>query len=75
MLKLSRGAVFARAEELARAGIALEPKLEGLDPVLLAHTMMSFAEMLGRLAVSDPEAYTRERLSAFAVALAQSVGR
>ncbi|MDJ0108016.1 TetR/AcrR family transcriptional regulator, partial [Rhodococcus erythropolis] len=74
-LKLSRGAVFARAEELARAGIALEPKLEGLDPVLLAHTMMSFAEMLGRLAVSDPETYTRERLSSFAVALAQSVGR
>ncbi|NHP16362.1 TetR/AcrR family transcriptional regulator [Rhodococcus sp. IC4_135] len=75
LLKLSRGAVFARAEELARAGIALEPKLEGLDPVLLAHTMMSFAEMLGRLAVSDPETYTRERLSSFAVALAQSVGR
>jgi hypothetical protein len=37
--------------------------------------MMSFAEMLGRLAVSDPETYTRERLSSFAVALAQSVGR
>src|SRR3546814_19816122 len=45
LLKLSRGAVFARAEELARAGIALESKLEGLDPVLLAQTMMSFAEM------------------------------
>lgn len=73
LLKLARGSILARAEELARAGIELEPKLEGLDPALLAHTMLSFAEMLGRLAVSDPETYTRERLSTFAGALAQSV--
>ncbi|OYD67735.1 TetR/AcrR family transcriptional regulator [Rhodococcus sp. OK302] len=73
LLKLARGSILTRAEDLARAGIALEPKLEGLDPALLAHTMLSFAEMLGRLAVSDPETYTRERLSAFAGALAQSV--
>lgn len=75
LLKIARGAILARAEDLARAGIALEPTLAGLDPVLLAHTMLSFAEMLGRLAVSAPEIYTRERLSTFAVALAQSVGR
>lgn len=75
LLKLARSAILARAEDLARAGIALEPKLEGLDPALLAHTMLSFAEMLGRLAVSDLETYTRERLSAFAGALTQSIGR
>ena len=31
---------------------------------LLGHTMLSFAEMLGRLAVNDPETYPRERLEA-----------
>jgi hypothetical protein len=30
--------------------------------------MLSFAEMLGRLAVNDPESYPRERLEEFAVA-------
>ncbi|MFC4603259.1 TetR/AcrR family transcriptional regulator [Rhodococcus kronopolitis] len=73
-LRKARGAVLARAEELAHAGIALEPGLAGLDPVLLAHTMLSFAEMLGRLAVADPERYTRERLEAYAAALAATIG-
>ena len=73
-LRTARGAVLARAEELAHAGIALEPGLAGLDPVLLAHTMLSFAEMLGRLAVADPETYTSERLEAYAAALAATIG-
>jgi hypothetical protein len=30
--------------------------------------MLSFAEMLGRLAVSDPDTYPRERLEQYAVA-------
>ena len=30
--------------------------------------MLSFAEMLGRLAVNDPETYPRERLEEFAAA-------
>ena len=34
--------------------------------MLLGHTMLSFAEMLGRLAVNDPETYPRERLEEFA---------
>lgn len=72
-LRAARGAVLARAEVLARAGIELEPALAGLDPVLLAHTMLSFAEMLGRLAVSDPDSYTSERLATYATALAASV--
>lgn len=63
LLRNARSSVLARAEELARIGIALEPNLGGLDPTLLAHTMLSFAEMLGRLAVTDPETYTREHLS------------
>jgi hypothetical protein len=36
-----------------------------VDPHLLAHTLLSFAEMLGRLAVRHPEAYPRERLENF----------
>ncbi|WP_077042131.1 TetR/AcrR family transcriptional regulator [Rhodococcus sp. MTM3W5.2] len=72
-LRASRAAVLVRAEQLARTGIALEPGLAGLDPVLLAHTMLSFAEMLGRLAVSDPTTYSSERLVTYAGALAATI--
>lgn len=69
-LRAARSAVLERAVDLARTGIALEPALTGLDPELLGHTMLSLAEMLGRLAVGDPETYTSERLAAYARALA-----
>lgn len=72
-LRAARSAVLARAVDLARAGIALEPALTGLDPELLAHTMMSFAEMLGRLAVADPDRYTSDRLATYAHALANLI--
>ena len=65
-LRASRSSILARAEELAKAGIALIPAMAPLDPVLLGHTMLSFAEMLGRLAVNDPDTYPRERLEEFA---------
>jgi AcrR family transcriptional regulator len=67
-LRRARSSILAQAEQLAKAGIALEPRLGGLDPVLLGHTMLSFAEMLGRLAINDPETYPRERLEEFAAA-------
>jgi AcrR family transcriptional regulator len=67
-LRRARSAIVAQAEQLAKAGIALDPTLNGLDPVLLGHTMLSFAEMLGRLALTDPTTYPRERLEEFAVA-------
>jgi hypothetical protein len=54
------------AEQLARAGSLLMPRLVRLDPELRGHTMLSFAEMLGRLAVSNPETYSRRRLEEFA---------
>ncbi|MFD1815491.1 TetR/AcrR family transcriptional regulator [Rhodococcus gannanensis] len=69
-LRSARSAILRRAVELARAGIALEPALAGLDEELLAHTMLSFAEMLGRLAVGDPDSFTRNRLASYASALA-----
>lgn len=65
-LRRARSSILAQAEDLAKAGIALTPTLAPLDPVLLGHTMLSFAEMLGRLAVNDPDTYPRERLEAFA---------
>jgi AcrR family transcriptional regulator len=65
-LRRARSAILAQAEQLAKAGIALDQRLAPLDPVLLGHTMLSFAEMLGRLAVNDPETYPRERLEGFA---------
>jgi AcrR family transcriptional regulator len=72
-LRRSRDGLLAHTEMLARAGVAIEPRLASLDPVLLAHTMLSFAEMLGRLAVSDPETFTSERLVAYANTLLSSI--
>jgi hypothetical protein len=74
-LRLTRSAVLNQAEQLAQAGIALEPRLAGVDHVLLAHTMLSFAEMLGRLAVNDPHTYPRERLEAYALGAMELVRR
>jgi AcrR family transcriptional regulator len=73
-LRRARSSILAQAEQFAKAGMALEPQLANLDPVLLGHTMLSFAEMLGRLAISDPETYPRERLEEFAAA-AMRIGR
>ena len=67
-LRRARSAILAQAEALAKVGVALDPMLADLDPTLLGHTMLSFAEMLGRLAVNDPEMYPRERLEEFAIA-------
>ena len=74
-LRRARSSILAQAEQLAKAGIALDPRLADLDPVLLGHTMLSFAEMLGRLAVNDPETYPRERLEEFALAAMGMLGR
>ena len=65
-LRQARSSIAAQAVGLAKAGIALQPRLAGLDPELLGHTMLSFAEMLGRLAVNDPDTYPRQRLEEFA---------
>ena len=73
-LRRARSAILAQAAQLAKAAGAMEPQLSEVDPVLLGHTMLSFAEMLGRLAINDPETYPRERLEEFAVA-AMRIGR
>jgi hypothetical protein len=56
---------WLRPSSSLRAGSLLMPRLVRLDPELLGHTMLSFAEMLGRPAVSNPETYSRRRLEEF----------
>lgn len=74
-LRRARGSILDQAENLAKAGIALDPRLADLDPVLLGHTMLSFAEMLGRLAINDPETFPRQRLEDFASSMGLLSGR
>jgi hypothetical protein len=50
---------------LVRMGLALEPRWADVDSSLLANSLLTVAEMLGRLAVSDPVHYPRERLQGF----------
>ncbi|MGV0814006.1 helix-turn-helix domain-containing protein [Mycolicibacterium boenickei] len=64
----ARNQLLTQVEQMAKAGIAVDPRLSALDPELLGHTLLSFAEMLGRLAVHDPESYPRERLEQYAAA-------
>jgi AcrR family transcriptional regulator len=73
-LRRARSSIAAQAVGLAKAGIALQPGLARLDAELLGHTMLSFAEMLGRLAVTDPDTFPRERLEGFADAAMTMVG-
>jgi AcrR family transcriptional regulator len=74
-LRRTRSAILAQAEDLARAGTALMPQLVRVEPHLLAHTLLSFAEMLGRLAVRHPDAYPRERLENFTASLISMLGQ
>ena len=73
-LRAARSTILAQAQQLAKAGAALRAQLARLDPGLLGHTMLSFAEMLGRLALSDPESYPRERLEQYASAAMALLG-
>jgi len=74
-LRRARSSILTQAEQLAKAGAALDPRLARLDPALLGHTMLSFAEMLGRLAIGDPETFPRERLEQFAAAAMGLAGK
>jgi len=64
-LTAARAEILARAEALVRVGIAMSPRWAAMDAALLANSTLTVAEMLGRLAVSEPEEYPRERLQAY----------
>ncbi|MDO3647186.1 TetR/AcrR family transcriptional regulator [Nocardia mangyaensis] len=61
-LRNSRADILERAESLVRVGIAMLPHWSAMDAALLANSTLTVAEMLGRLAVSEPAEYPRERL-------------
>jgi AcrR family transcriptional regulator len=59
-----RDAVVAHLAEVVRTGLA--PGLRPPDPELAARTLSAFADELARRLLTDPAAYPRERLVAFA---------
>ncbi|WP_433599613.1 hypothetical protein ACQPXH_28900 [Nocardia sp. CA-135953] len=67
----SRTGIFTQAESLVGMGIALDPRWAGMDSALLTNAVLSVAEMLGRLAVSGPDEYSRERLEGFVHSIVQ----
>lgn len=69
-LRNARSVMLTESETLARSGAVMMPEpLARLDSALLGHAMLSFAEMLGRLAARRSETYSRERLESFTAAL------
>jgi AcrR family transcriptional regulator len=68
----ARSDVLAQARRLAEWAAGRQPDC-GLDPELLAHAMVSCAEMAARLVLSDPDRYPPDRLTAFVATLASTV--
>ncbi|MCE6998017.1 TetR/AcrR family transcriptional regulator [Saccharothrix sp. S26] len=63
-VELVRAQVLAQVNALAELGLKAMGDT-GLDAELLGHTMLALAEMAGRLAITDPERFTPDRLVAF----------
>ena len=68
-LRSARSVIVAESETLAGAAADMVPALAQLDPALVGHTLLSFAEMLGRLATHHSATFPRDRLEAFTTAL------
>lgn len=64
-LRSSRTGIFDQAEALIRMGAALDKRWAAMDSALLTNALLTVTEMLGSLAVSDPDAYPKERLADF----------
>ncbi|MFC9995613.1 TetR/AcrR family transcriptional regulator [Nocardia sp. NPDC127526] len=73
-LRDSRTGIFDQAEALIRMGAALDPRWAAVDSALLADSLLTIAEMLGRLAISDPEGYPRDRLEEFVRSIVRLLG-
>ncbi|MFJ6671991.1 TetR/AcrR family transcriptional regulator [Actinosynnema sp. NPDC091369] len=63
-VELVRTRVLAQVNVLAELGLKALGAT-GLDAELLGHTMLALAEMAGRLAITDPERFTPDRLVGF----------
>lgn len=70
-LRDSRTGIFDQAESLIRMGSALDSRWAAVDSGLLANSLLTIAEMLGRLAVSEPAEYPKERLEEFVRSIVQ----
>ncbi|MEC3957428.1 TetR/AcrR family transcriptional regulator [Nocardia sp. CDC153] len=68
-IRSSRAGIFDQAEALVRIGLIADPRWAGMDSGLLTNSLLTIAEMLGRLAVSEPDTYPRERIEAFVQAI------
>ncbi|MEV0293362.1 TetR/AcrR family transcriptional regulator [Nocardia sp. NPDC050710] len=67
----SRASIFDQAEALVRMGIAVQPRWAGMDSALLTNSLLTIAEMLGRLAINEPGEYPRERIEGFVSTVVQ----
>ncbi|MEU8897234.1 helix-turn-helix domain-containing protein [Nocardia sp. NPDC048505] len=70
-IRSSRAGVFDQAEALVRMGLAVDPRWAAMDSALLTNSLLTIAEMLARLAVSDPGEYPRARIEAFVQSIVQ----
>jgi AcrR family transcriptional regulator len=65
----NRMVVLARVQSIAAWALERRGGPPGVDPELLARTMLIAGEEGGRLVLSDPERFTPQRLSSFAASL------
>jgi AcrR family transcriptional regulator len=72
-VELVRAGVLAQIEDLAALGLKELGRLDDLDSALLGHAMLALAEMSGRLALTDPEKFTPDRLVAFVTRIAHGL--
>ncbi len=70
-IRSSRAGIFDQAEALVRIGLAIDSRWASMDSALLTNSLLTIAEMLGRLAVSEPDTYPRERIEGFVQAIVQ----
>ncbi|MBP2190970.1 TetR/AcrR family transcriptional regulator [Nocardia goodfellowii] len=70
-IRSSRADIFDQAEALVRMGLAIDARWAAMDSALLTNALLTIAEMLGRLAVSEPAEYPRERIEAFVQSIVQ----
>jgi AcrR family transcriptional regulator len=68
-VETNRANAIKRMEDLVRWGLALPGMPGDFDVELTARAIETIGEEAGRLALTDPDAYTSERYSAFAAAL------
>ncbi|MEU1431458.1 TetR/AcrR family transcriptional regulator [Nocardia sp. NPDC005746] len=68
-IRSSRAGIFDQAEALVRMGLITDSRWAGIDSGLLTNSLLTIAEMLGRMAVSEPDVYPRERIEGFVQAI------